>query len=278
MKKYHIDKNTIQETLIIPLFGRKVCSKYYPDLLKDEEAERLCEQLDYDFSEKEKLMTSPAGLFGAMEVAQRHYDLICEIRDYLKDHPEAAVVNMGCGLDDTFQKINNGLCKGYNIDMPDVITIREEILLKNDREVNIGCDLNDYSWMDKIDGTKGAIFFAAGVFYYFKKDEVKKLFKQMAQRFPNGVLVFDSCNKIGADMMRKTWLKQAGISDVKAYFSLQNKEELEEWSDRFVVSEKSYMRGYRDIYYDSSLFYKIMIRFCDTIVRMKIVKIKFKEV
>lgn len=26
MQKYHIEKNTVQETLIIPLYGRKVCS------------------------------------------------------------------------------------------------------------------------------------------------------------------------------------------------------------------------------------------------------------
>ncbi len=29
---YHIEKNTVQETLIIPLFGRKVCSEHFPHL------------------------------------------------------------------------------------------------------------------------------------------------------------------------------------------------------------------------------------------------------
>ena len=37
------------------------------------------------------------------------------------------------------------------------------------------------------------------------------------------------------------------------------------------------MRGYRDIYRDVSLFHKLMIRFCDKWVNMKIVKITFKE-
>lgn len=74
-----------------------VCSRHFPSLLKDPEAERICESLDYDFESKMKKMESAAGLFGAMEVAQRHYDLICEVRDYISDHPSASVVNMGSG-------------------------------------------------------------------------------------------------------------------------------------------------------------------------------------
>ena len=66
--KYHIEKNSIQETLIIPLFGRLVCSEHYPQLFSDPEARRICDCLDYDFTEKRKKMESPAGLFGALEV------------------------------------------------------------------------------------------------------------------------------------------------------------------------------------------------------------------
>ena len=48
--KYHIEKNTVQETLVIPLYGRKMCSELYPNLYRDETALRLMEQIDYDFS------------------------------------------------------------------------------------------------------------------------------------------------------------------------------------------------------------------------------------
>ena len=274
--KYHIEKNTVQETLVIPLFGRLVCSEHYPELFSDPEAKRICDSLDYDFAEKRKKMESAAGLFGALEVAQRQYDLRCEVEMYLNDHPKAAVVNLGCGLDDTFTKVNNGQCKGYNIDFPDVIKVRNDLLPAGERETNIACDLNDYTWMDRIDASNGAAFFAAGVFYYFKTEDVKKLIQAMAERFPGSVLVFDSCNKRGAGLMRKTWLKEAGITDVNAYFSLEDEAELSGWSDHFAtVTAKSYMRGYRDIYGSVGLLHKLMIRFCDGLVRMKIVKIVF---
>ena len=275
--KYHIEKNTVQETMVIPLFGRLVCSEHFPELFSDPEAKRICDSLDYDFAEKRKKMESAAGLFCALEVAQRQYDLRCEVEMYLKDHRKAAVVNLGCGLDDTFTKVDNGECKGYNIDLPDVIKVRNDLLPAGERETNLACDLNDYSWMDRIDASNGAVFFAAGVFYYFKTEDVKKLCQAMAERFPGSVLVFDSCNKRGAGLMRKTWLKEAGITDVNAYFSLEDEAELKEWSNRFAsVTAKSYMRGYRDIYGSVGLLHKLMIRFCDGLVRMKIVKIVFR--
>ena len=68
MKKYHIEKNTVQETLIIPLYGRKVCSDHFPQLFKDPEAERICGMLDYDFAVNGKKMETTAGLFGALDL------------------------------------------------------------------------------------------------------------------------------------------------------------------------------------------------------------------
>ena len=276
---YHIEKNSVQETLVIPLLGRVVCSERFPQLFFDPTAKRICDSMDYDFSAKRKLMESPPGLFGALEVAQRQYDLMQEALDYLKTHPKAAVVNLGCGLDDTFARVDNGQCKGYNIDMPDVIAVRDVLLPAAEREQNLACDLNDFSWMDQIDAANGAVFFAAGVFYYFKTEQIKALFCEMANRFPGAALAFDSCNKRGAKMMMRTWLKEAGITDVSAFFSLEDEAVLRTWSNAFAsVTAKSYMRGYRDIYQDVGAFHKLMIHFCDRLVKMKIVKICFREV
>ena len=173
--KYHIEKNTVQETLVIPLFGRLVCSERFPELFSDPEAMRICDSLDYDFTEKRKKMES-----------------------------------------------------------------------------------------------------AAGLFYYLRTADVRRLFQAMAKHFPGGVLAFDSCNERGAKLMRKTWLKEAGITDVSAFFSLEDEAELCGWSNHFSsVTARSYMRGYRDIYEKVGLFHKLMIHFCDRLVNMKIVRIVF---
>ena len=52
--KYKIEKNTVQETLILPLYSRKLCTELYPNLYRDETAVHLIDQIDYDFSQAEK--------------------------------------------------------------------------------------------------------------------------------------------------------------------------------------------------------------------------------
>ena len=126
--KCKIEKNTVQETLILPLYSRKLCTELYPNLYKDETAVRLLGQIDYDFSEAGKNSRSLMQRFGALEVATRQGDLAFEVRDYLKDHPNAAVVNLGCGLDNTGRTCDNGRCKIYNLDFPDVIALRQQLL------------------------------------------------------------------------------------------------------------------------------------------------------
>ena len=65
MKKYKIEKNTVQETLVIPLYGRWLCSQRYPHLFQDENAAGLMKRIDYDFSELER---RSAGLWSTWAV------------------------------------------------------------------------------------------------------------------------------------------------------------------------------------------------------------------
>lgn len=168
--KYKIEKNTVQETLIIPLYARKMCSELYPTLYYDETASELIDKIDYDFSDVAEKSKSLMQRFGFLEVAMRQNDLAWEVRDYLNAHPNAAVVNLGCGLDNTGRFCDNGKCKIYNLDFPDVIAVRNQLLPAGEREINIATDLNDLSWLEKIDASDGIVLFAAGVFYYFRTE------------------------------------------------------------------------------------------------------------
>ena len=84
---YKIEKNTVQETLIIPHYARKMCTELYPNLYRDETAVRLFGEIDYDFSALEKKSRSLMQRFGFLEVAMRQNDLAFEVRDYLRSHP-----------------------------------------------------------------------------------------------------------------------------------------------------------------------------------------------
>ena len=275
--KYRIEKNTVQETLILPLYSRKLCTELYPNLYRDETAVRLLDRIDYDFSEAEKKSRSLMQRFGALEVAMRQNDLAFEVQAYLKKHPSAAVVNLGCGLDSTGRSCDNGSCKIYNLDFPDVIALRQQLLPAGEREQNIPCDLKDTAWFGKVDASGGAVFFASGVFYYFLTEQVKGLVQKMADAFPGGVLAFDAANRTAVKMIAKTWLKRAKIKDVGAYFAVSDAaKEIGTWDRHLQVSSRGYMLDYNDLKDPSvSGFFRFLARIGDNGMKMQIVKIGF---
>lgn len=284
-EKLKIEPGSVQETLIIPLYGRKLCAEIFPNLYKDESAARICENLDYDFSDLDKQAQSTFWKFGALEAAMRQLDMQWEINDYLADHPQAAVVNMGCGLDQTGRACDNGTCKIYNVDMPDIIAAREQLTSANEtqvaaahsdvREHNIASNLNDYAWMDEVDGSDGAIFFAAGVFHYLTESQARSLARKLETRFPGGRLVFDTVGKLGKRLMRQTF-KNFGMENYDECLFVEDPAELESWCDTAKVSSRGYMLGYYDMD-DSAVtgLHRFLARRCDGMVKMRINRFDF---
>ncbi len=276
-RKYHIERNTVQETLVIPMYGRMKSSQLYSFLFKDDGAARLMSRIDYDFSSLESNSRNAMQRFGFLEVAVRQYNLAWEVRDYLKTHPNATVVNLGCGLDDTGRHCDNGTCRIYNIDYPDVIEVRNDLIPPGAREVNIACDLNDISWFQAIDASGGAVFFASGVFYYFLRSQVQKLVSAMAAAFPGGRLVFDAANRTAVKLMLKTWVKYAKIKDVGAYFSVEDAQtELSPWTKESKVSSRNFMLGYNDLKDPSvSGLFRFIARIGDKFMKMRVIRFDF---
>ena len=277
MEKVKIEKNTVQETLMVPLYGRKMCSEKFSELYKDIFVEKLCARLDYDFSELEKKKNLFLYEFGALEAAMRQLDIIWEIKEYLKDHPKASLVNLGCGLDETGKTCDNGLCNIVNIDFPDVISIRKQLISEHEREKNIACDLKDYSWINEIDGSNGVIFFAAGVFHYFKTKEVKTLILKLSREYPGGCLVFDSVGKLGLKLMMKKVLKNMGISDVEGLFYVNNPKKDLNWSEKIRVGSKGYMLGYYDMKSPNvNVFHRLLARIADNGMKLSVNRMDFE--
>lgn len=130
----------MQETLIIPLYARKLGNELFPHILLDPYADDVIRHLNYDFLRliKERFFVWK---FGALEGILRSKAILYEMQDYLSSHPDAAVVNMGCGLDQTPRLGDNGRMNLYNIDRKDIISIRNSLLPPIGREINIAADL-----------------------------------------------------------------------------------------------------------------------------------------
>ena len=273
-EKIRIEKGSVQETLIVPLYARKKCSDKFPELYSDPMASKICERIDYDFSALDKKYESVAYEFGSMEGALRQMDMMWEINDYLKSHPEATIVCMGCGLDFDPRRCGTVRNRIFNLDFPDVITAREELAEKDDRERNIPADLTDLSWMDKVEAQDGAVFYASGVFHYLMREDVKRIALAIADHFPGARLLFDTVGKKGYKLMIKKVLKEHDMSDFGERFYTDDPiGDLSAWSDKIHVTARGYMLGYFDMKASGVKgVHRLLARMGDGIMKMRIVR------
>ena len=86
------------------------------------------------------------------------------------------VVNIGAGLDTTFQRVGQGTVLWINIDLPDVAAmrqklIRHQLIPDSEREMTIAKSVFDFTWIDDISRwtkDRSIMFMAAGVLMYFE--------------------------------------------------------------------------------------------------------------
>lgn len=175
-----LKENTVQQTLCMPLWGRAIAAKKHPSLFPDHDAGRIVKEMGVDWSNKKLYRFQ----YMWMCCLIRQYNMAWEVRHYLKKHPRAAVVEMGAGLSCLRRQMGNETNPWYCLDMENVITLREKHIPHGKLERNVVCDLNDFSWFDRIDfrPEDGIVFTAGGLFYYFEKEQVRRLLCAMAER------------------------------------------------------------------------------------------------
>ena len=226
-KKLSLGSDSIEETMLGPLWARATYSKLYPDLLDDQQAIQIIEKVDYEFTELANFLEEWRAL--GLLVRAKSFDEA--IKNYLGKHPNSTVVNIGCGLDTTFSRVDNGTIKWLNIDLPSAIDFRNQYITEPSRCKNISKSVFDYSWMEDVEFSpeNGIIFFAGGIVYYFKEEEIRKLITTMAEKYPGGELVFDAISKIALKIMNRR-ARKAG-SGIRVHYDIGDPtNEFSNWS------------------------------------------------
>lgn len=216
------------DTLLLPLVARARCGERYPELFRDPFALQAARALVPPGSRLWKMADAGAPLY-----ALRQEVLVRAVRRYLKKHPRGVIVNLGCGLDTSFSRADNGSCRWINLDLPEVIELRETYLPRKEREENLARDVLDLSWMEKIPGSGGCYFIAGGLFYYFREEQVKTLLQALARGFPGGGICFDCESPLGVTLSQKT-ARAAGNPGALMHFSVKDPERtFRTWSPAF---------------------------------------------
>ncbi len=178
----------VSQTLLAPLYMRARESRRPDALLRDEKAIELVNRIDYDFS---RFRGAGSGQIFAV---QRMREIDRRVRTFLADHPRATVVDIGCGLDTRFDRVDDGQVTWYDLDLPEVIALRQQMLAESGRCRFVGCSALDFAWMDRIQHTAGQplLFVAEGVFPYLEEQSLRRLVAGLCERFPGSELIFDS--------------------------------------------------------------------------------------
>ena len=127
---------------------------------------------------------------------------------YISKNSPCTVINLGCGLDTRFWRINSSDCRYIELDLPEVIEVKKDLFGNRISYELIDCSVLDAAWIEtaNLTGKRNILFIAEGLIYYLPKDEVVNLFQRISQSVNNSQFVFDNI----PDMFTKGVWKWAG--------------------------------------------------------------------
>jgi O-methyltransferase involved in polyketide biosynthesis len=111
----------VSETLLIPLYVRARESQRPDAMIKDDRAVAMVNQIECDFS-KFKMAKHDE-----VAVIMRMNKFDSQVRTFLKENPDGVVVHIGCGLDTRFERVDNGRVDWFDLDIPEVMAMRQKI-------------------------------------------------------------------------------------------------------------------------------------------------------
>lgn len=235
--------SAVSESLFIPLYCRAIETQSRQPIICDNKAVEIVGQLDPGFRESEnKLYRTLAErklhdkLPITMSLRTRRFDKY--VLDFLAGYDNPLVVNMGCGLDTRFGRVDNGGLIWYDLDFPEVIDVKDMFIKETDRYRFIRSSVLEFQWMDGLKGMKdhNFLFLAEGLFMYLNPEDVRELVLELQRNFPGAELVCEVTNKYWVSKMQKGYYKRKfqrklHLRDDAAFrFGISKSSELESWN------------------------------------------------
>lgn len=116
--------NGVSETLLVPLWARAVEAKHPDPIIKDVKAAEIMQEIEYDFAKLDGEWPTQISVVVRTELLDRATEA------FINRHPDAVIINIGCGLDTRFSRLDNGKVQWYDLDLPEVINTRQHFLMK----------------------------------------------------------------------------------------------------------------------------------------------------
>lgn len=229
----------VPETLLIPLWARAAETKEQNPIIRDEKAAEIMAQIDYDFSKFNGSWMSQTGVAVRTEILDR------ETEKFIRKHPDAVIVNIGCGLDTRYFRLDNGRIRWFDLDLPEPIRIRKRFFQESRRYRMIDKSVFDYSWMEACQGEQDVLFIAEGVFMFFTEQEMKELMDRLTGHFHKAHMLFEMFPR----MLIKSSGKHETVKKTAAKFQwgIRRGKDIEQINSRITFLEEwNYFDYHRD--------------------------------
>jgi O-methyltransferase involved in polyketide biosynthesis len=230
---------TVERTALLTLYIRALDSRAHRPILGDRHADATVREIDYDFA----ALGIPASVVCLTALRTKLLD--DRVRAFTTRHPDAVVLDLGAGLDSRIHRVEPApTVDWYNVDLPAVIAVRDA-MLPPDREHSVGASLADENWPDLIPRRRPAILIADGLLAFMAEQTTIRLFRQIANRFPDGEFAFNDYGRMGwFSRLGMRVLPQRMFSDIRTqwgYAGFKDAHHPETWTQRLtLVEEASY--------------------------------------
>ena len=231
----------VSATMLVTLAAKALAATDAPELqYLDRRSQEILRELDVD---PRRFNLNPSEV---RAVVLRSHWFGQTVRRFLASHPTGLCINLGCGLDASFEELeaaSGGRFTWVDVDLPSVIAIRRRFFAETARRRIIAGDITDSQLFAAIpwDSGRPAIVVAEGVLYFLQRAQVESLFRAQADaadaRRATVEIAFDYASPFGAWIVtRRPAHRQLGTTFA---WTVHNPSELRRVDPRLEVVEDS---------------------------------------
>ena len=197
----------VNKTLYIPLFGKAYVSRRGL-FLEDRKAEEIWE------AEKFPLKAKSASKWLAFYMGIRSAVFDEWVKQQLADYPDAAVIQIGCGMDSRVLRVGAGK-RWYDVDFAEVMEERKRYYRESAGYRMLAGNAADEAWLAGIPERSRAVVVMEGMSMYLTPRELHRLFRNLGAHFEEIVLLMDCYTVFAAKMSKyKNPVNDVGVTQV----------------------------------------------------------------
>jgi O-methyltransferase involved in polyketide biosynthesis len=186
---------------MIPLVARARAAEFgLTQYHRDPTAEKILDRLG---TKGDEFMHRPT-----VEMVEARTRIFVELaRSFFEKHPTGTAFNIGCGLSDYFQWLDNGQNHFIDADLAEVMKIREQLIEpRNARHRFAEVSLTSPNWWEslQIPTDEPALILIEGVLMYLKPEDVQAILGAFGEKASKGSeLLFDFMSWLGVGQAQR---------------------------------------------------------------------------